>query len=241
MNESIVLCYQSNALVSSIKQFMKKLFITTFLIFIGLSVFALRVQDSKTNVWATYYTTNGYDRSIVNGWVSTWPQTDKNSVYFMPFKNDGDFLTSQLFDVQNNALAIVMEIQMPSGGNKTATLYGLNADSVVVETLHVALNGANFTSGENKYFNEITCILQNTYRDIRRVRFEYGNNPFSTNYLRMQWFEIRDTSYVTTATEFVEADRIQMHVFNDVLTINGVESDATVQIYTVLGSTSTFG
>ena len=27
----------------------------------------------------------------------------------MPFKLNGDFLTSQLFDAQNNALAIVME------------------------------------------------------------------------------------------------------------------------------------
>ena len=85
---------------------MKKLFLTTLLVFLGLSAFALRVQDSKTNAWATYYTKSGYDRSVTNGWVSTWPQTDKNGVYFMQFKNDGDFLTSQLFDVQNNAHSV---------------------------------------------------------------------------------------------------------------------------------------
>ena len=61
---------------------MKKLFLTTLLVFIGLSAFALRVQDSKTNAWATYYTTAGYDRSVTNGWASTWPQTNKNGVYF---------------------------------------------------------------------------------------------------------------------------------------------------------------
>ncbi|MCB9071522.1 MAG: hypothetical protein H6543_03565, partial [Prevotellaceae bacterium] len=50
---------------------MKKIIFTTLLVFIGLSAFALRVQDSKTNAWATYYTTAGYNRSVTNGWVST--------------------------------------------------------------------------------------------------------------------------------------------------------------------------
>jgi len=227
---------QINALIFLSKQFMKKLFLTTLLVLIGLSAFALRVQDSKTNAWATYYTTNGYDRSITNGWVSTWPQTSKNGVYFMQFKNDGDFLTSQLFDVQKNALAIVMEIQMPSGGLKTATLYGLNADSVVVETLNVELDGADFTSGTNKYFNEARFILKNTNRDIRRVRFEYGNDPFTTQYLRMQWFEIRDTTVAVSPIDNIIQDGVEMSVSNQFLTVKGVQSDATVQIYTVLGT-----
>ena len=218
------------------KQFMKKIIFTTLLLFIGLSAFALRVQDSKTNAWATYYTTDGYNRSVTNGWVSTWPQTNKNGVYFMQFKNDGDFLTSQLFDVQNNALAVVMEIQMPSGGDKTATLYGLNSDSVVVETLNVDLNGANFASGENKYFSEAAFVLLNKNRDIRRVRFEYGNDPFTTQYLRMQWFEIRDTVASVSPIDIVTKEGVEMSVFNQFLTVKGVNADATVQIYTVLGT-----
>ena len=115
---------------------MKKLFLTTLLVLIGLSAFALRVQDGKTNAWATYYTTAGYTRSLENGWVSTWPQTNKNGVYFMQFKNDGDFLTSQLFDVPNNALAVVMEIQMPSGGTSItfpSTIVPLNGTTITLE------------------------------------------------------------------------------------------------------------
>ena len=54
---------------------MKKIIFTTLLLFIGLSAFALRVQDGKTNAWATYYTENGYNRSVENGWVSSSPQT----------------------------------------------------------------------------------------------------------------------------------------------------------------------
>lgn len=204
--------------------------------FIGLSAFALRVQDSKTNAWATYYTTDGYNRSVTNGWVSTWPQTSKNGIYFMPFKNDGDFLTSQLFDVQNNALAVVMEIQMPSGGEKTATLYGLSSDSAVVETHNINLLGTDFTSGTNKYYNEKIVVFQNKNRDIRRVRFEFDNNPSTTNYLRMQWFEIRDTTYTSTATELVKTDNLQVSVSNGFLTVNGVATNATVQIYTLLGA-----
>lgn len=218
---------------------MKKLFLTTLLVFIGLSAFALRVQDGKTNAWATYYTVEGYERSLINGWESTWEQTkNKSDIYYMQFKNDGDFLTSQLFDVQNNALAIVMEIQMPSGGDKTATLYGLNYDSVVVETLNVDLNGANFASGENKYFSEAAFVLLNKNRDIRRVRFEYGNDPFTTQYLRMQWFEIRDTTYTSTATELVKTDKLQLSVSNGFLTVSGVAANATVQIYTLLGASA---
>lgn len=217
---------------------MKKLFLTTLLVLIGLSAFALRVQDSKTNAWATYYTTSGYDRSVKNGWVSSSPQTSKNGIYFMPFKNDGDFLTSQLFDVQNNALAVVMEIQMPSGGEKTATLYGLNSDSTVVETLNVDLLGADFAASTNKYYNEKIVVFQNKNRDIRRVRFEFDNDPFTTNYLRMQWFEIRDTTYTSTATELVKTDKLQLSVSNGFLTVSGVAANATVQIYTLLGASA---
>ena len=217
---------------------MKKLSLTILFVFIGLSVFALRTQDGKTNAWATYYTENGYNRSVENGWVSSSPQTSKNGIYFMPFKNDGDFLTSQLFDVQNNALAVVMEIQMPSGGEKTATLYGLNSDSTVVETLNVDLLGADFAASTNKYYNEKIVVFQNKNRDIRRVRFEYGNNPFTTNYLRMQWFEIRDTTYTSTATELVKTDKLQLSVSNGFLTVSGVAANATVQIYTLLGASA---
>ncbi len=215
---------------------MKKLSLTILFVFIGLSVFALRTQDGKTNAWATYYTEAGYNRSVENGWVSTSPQTSKNGIYFMPFKNDGDFLTSQLFDVQKNALAVVMEIQMPSGGEKTATLYGLSSDSTVVETHNVDLLGTDFTSGTNKYYNEKIVVFQNKNRDIRRVRFEFGNDPFTTNYLRMQWFEIRDTTYTSTATELVKTDNLQVSVSNGFLTVNGVATNATVQIYTLLGA-----
>jgi len=215
---------------------MKKLFLTALFVLVGLSAFALRVQDSKTNAWATYYTEAGYERSVLNGWTSTLAQTEKNGTYYMQFKNDGDYLTSQLFDAQSNALAVLMEIQMPSGGDKTATLYGLNSDSVVVETLNVELNGADFTSSTNKYFDETAFMLQNINHDIRRVRFEYGNDPFTTQYLRMQWFEIRDTTYTSTATKLVKADKLQVSVSNGFLTVNGVNANSTVQIYTLLGA-----
>ena len=106
----------------------------------------------------------------------------------------------------------------------------------MVETLNVDLNGANFASGENKYFSEATFVLLNKNRYIRRVRFEYGNDPFTTQYLRMQWFEIRDTTASVSPIDIVTKDGVEMSVSNQFLTVKGVNSGATVQIYTVLGA-----
>ena len=215
---------------------MKRLAIFCFLAIYISSVFAFRVQDGKTNAWATYYTEAGYQRSLINGWTSSNPQTNKNNVYFMPFKLNGDFLTSQLFDAQNNALAIVMEIFMPSGGKKQCQLIGLNADSTAVETLNIELDGADFTSGTNKYFNSAVFVFKNEQRNIRRVRFEYGNELGSTQYLRMQWFEIRDTTWTPSALETVVSKKMEIRKEGASLIITGIADNSMVEIYTLLGN-----
>ncbi len=46
---------------------MKRLAVFCFLTIYISSVFAFRVQDGKTNAWATYYTEAGYQRSLING------------------------------------------------------------------------------------------------------------------------------------------------------------------------------
>ena len=45
---------------------MKRLAVFCFLTIYISSVFAFRVQDGKTNAWATYYTEAGYQRSLIN-------------------------------------------------------------------------------------------------------------------------------------------------------------------------------
>ncbi|MDD3404858.1 MAG: T9SS type A sorting domain-containing protein [Sphingobacteriia bacterium] len=214
---------------------MKRFFFFNLFFLCALSMFAFRVQDEKTNAWATYYTTAGYERSLTNGWASSNVQTDKNGIYFMPFKLDGDFLTSQLFDAQNNALAIIMEIYMPSGGVKQCKLLGLNSDSAVVETLNVTLNGGDFTSGENKYFNEAVFVFENKNRDIRRVRFEYGNDIGSTQYVRMQWFEIRDTTFIPTNVATTTTKQLQVYKKAEFLIVSDVTDGTTIELYTTIG------
>ena len=52
----------------------------------------------------------------------------------------------------------------------------------------------------------------------------------------MQWFEIRDTVASVSPIDIVTKEGVEMSVSNQFLTVKGVNADATVQIYTVLGT-----
>ena len=123
---------------------------------------------------------------------------------------------------------------MPSGG-KQCQLIGLNADGTAVETLNIG-GRADFTSGTNKYFNSALFVFKNEQRNIRRVRFEYGNELGSTQYLRMQWFEIRDTTWTPSALETVVSKKMEIRKEGASLIITGIADNAMVEIYTLLGN-----
>src|SRR5574344_1274629 len=97
-------------------------------------------NPAPTVVGATFYTQAGDDRAITNGWATSKEITNKNNVYFMSFqKGDGstgvDTICSPIFSKRKNQICVLMEICMPSGGTRNATLLGMNATNEVVETL----------------------------------------------------------------------------------------------------------
>lgn len=73
---------------------MKRLAVFCFLTIYISSVFAFRVQDGKTNAWATYYTEAGYQRSLINGWTVEQSTNQQKQCLFYAFQTE-----RRLFDI----------------------------------------------------------------------------------------------------------------------------------------------